>query len=248
MKKYPVLFVITFCLSFFVNQQSYGQAAILALLFGDKVASENFNLSLELGSTYMGYSNLDNSKSSKLGINFGIGGNIKVADNWFISPNIYFLARRNAQFSSLSLDSGNPSLDANFQDVNASIDLNYIDIPIFFSYQTNNKKFRYSIGPQVSFLNSSKATYKGAEGDFVQSINSSTGNIDYGAVADFGYILGKAHKGKGIHLHLRYYYGMTDVFTDEISANDNRNSFLSLHLSLPFITDELAKKNLDELD
>ncbi|AZQ64868.1 PorT family protein [Flammeovirga pectinis] len=248
MRKTSLLFIITFCLSFFATQQSYGQAAILALLFGDKVASENFNISLELGSTYMGYSNLENSKSSKLGLNFGIAGNIKIADNWFVSPSAYFLARRNAQFSSLSLDSGNPSLDANFQNVNTSIDLNYIDVPIFISYQTNNKKFRYSVGPQVSFLNSSNATFKGAEGKFVQDVGGSTGSLDYGAIADFAYILGKAHKGRGIHLHLRYYYGMTDVFTDEISSGYNRNSFVSLHLSLPFITDALAKKNLEELD
>ena len=73
----------------------HAQAALFAILFGDKVASGKFNISLELGGAFPNYSNISNTDLSKLGINFGIGGNLKLSENWFLSPNIYFLAKRN---------------------------------------------------------------------------------------------------------------------------------------------------------
>lgn len=242
MKK-AFLLVITF---FVISSTLHAQAAIFALLFGDKVASENFNISLEIGGTFHGYSNLDNNDRSKMGINFGIGGNIKLSENWFISPNAYFLAKRNIQLKAFSLDTGNTALDNEFMGVPTSVDLNYIDVPIFFSYQTNNRKYRFSIAPQISFLQKSRGTFEGPDGDLTKSLKGYTEKTDYGMMLDFAYILGKAHKGKGIHIHLRYYYGFTDILNDQISAADNRSNYLSLHLSFPFITDELAAKNLEQ--
>lgn len=242
MKK-TLVFVITF---FIASSTLHAQAALLALIFGDKVASENFNLSLELGGTFPGYTNIDNTDKSDIGINFGIAGNIKLSENWFISPNAFFLARRNIQLKEFSLDTGNDELDAEFMNVPTSVTLNYIDIPIFFSYQTNNKKYRFSIAPQVSFLQKSRGVFDNPKGDFTRNFDGYTRDVDYGMMLDFGYILGKAHKGKGIHLHIRYYYGFTDILNDQISTANNRSNYLSLHLSLPFITDELAAKNLEE--
>ena len=82
-------------------------------------------------------------------------------------------------------------------------------------------------------------------GNFDQDFEPFVNSTDYGVIADFGYILGQAHKGKGVHIHLRYYYGMTDIFKDGVSTEDNNASYISFHLSLPFITDELAAKNLE---
>ncbi|MBU2951870.1 PorT family protein [Tamlana agarivorans] len=241
MKK-TLLLGLTF---FIITTNSQGQAALFALLFGDQVASENFNISLEAGGTFMGYTNLEDSKRSKMGINFGIGGNIKLNENWFICPNIYLLAKRNLFLNNFSLDSGNSILDANFIDVPTKISLNYIDVPVFLSYQTNNKKYRFSLAPQVSFLQKSRGEFQRPEGHFIQNFDGYTRDVDYGMMVDFAYVLGKAHKGKGIHIHLRYYYGFTDILKDQISNADNRSNYLSLHLSLPFITDELAEKNLE---
>lgn len=233
------------CLFLELTTSLHAQAALFALLFGDKVATENFNVSLEAGGTFMSYSNLEDHGKSKMGLNFGIGGNIKLNENWFICPNIYFLAKRNLFLNHYSLNSGNPDLDFLFKDAPTRITLNYIDIPVFFSYQTNNKRYRFSLAPQLSLLQKSRAEFQRSEGDFTQNFDGYTRDVDYGMMADIGYILGKAHKGKGIHIHLRYYYGFSDILKDQISTAHNRSNYLSLHLSLPFITDELAEKNLE---
>ncbi len=237
-----LLFIAAFC----SIQKASGQAAIIALLVGDKVASENFNLSMELGGNFSQFSNLQNTKGRPLAINFGIAGNLLLSKNWFLSPTIYFLSRRKLDLSSLSLNSGNLNLDKEFMDKPAQIKVGYIDIPIFLFFQTNSKKFRFGMAPQVSFLVGSEAVITGDQGDFKQNFESFTNDMDYGLLGDFAYILGKAHQGKGIHLHLRYYYGLADVFTSDFSSDDNLASYFSFHISLPFITDELAAKNLAE--
>jgi hypothetical protein len=238
------LLVITINLSF--TAQLKGQAAIVALLFGDQVASEKFNISMEAGGVFAHYANLPDTKRSRMGINFGIGANLQLAQNWYFSPQVYFLAARNVRFKTYSLETGKPGLDEEFMNVPATLEPRYTEIPILFSFQTNNKKFRYSLGPQVSFLRKAYATFSGEEGEFKQDFESYLNKVDYGPVADVCYILGKALKGRGIFVHARYYYGLADIFNDKLSTDINRMGYFSLHLSLPFITDELAAKNLEQ--
>lgn len=225
-----------------------GQAAIIAILFGDKVASENFNISMEVGGAYANFSDLDNVDWAKFGLNFGIAGNARLSKNFFVSPGIYFLARRNMLISSFNLNTGTPELDQQFQNVSGELSLSYIDIPILLSYQTNNKKFRFSLAPQISILQDADAIYKGESGDFHSNLRSDLESVDYGGMIDIAYVLGKAHKGRGIFIHARYYQGFTDVIKTSVSPSNNQISFFSFHLSLPFITDELAEKNLKEFE
>jgi len=246
MKKHTLIIgLLIFILHLSFTQQIKGQAAIVALIFGDQVASEKFNISMEAGGVFANYSNMPDTKRSRMGINFGIGANLQLSQNWYFSPQIYFVATRNVRFKAYSLDTGTPGLDAEFMNVPATLDLRYNEIPILFSFQSNNKKFRYSLGPQFSFLRKANATFVGEEGEFKQDFKSYVNKVDYGPVADVCYILGKALKGRGIFVHARYYYGLADIFNDKFSADVNRMGYFSLHLSLPFITDELAAKNLE---
>ena len=240
-----IIGLLIFILHLSFTQQIKGQAAIVALIFGDQVASEKFNISMEAGGVFANYSNIPDTKRSRMGINFGIGANLQLSQNWYFSPQIYFVATRNVRFKAYSLDTGKPGLDDEFMNVPATLDLKYNEIPILFSFQSNNKKFRYSLGPQVSFLRKANATFVGEEGEFKQDFKSYVNKVDYGPVADVCYILGKALKGRGIFVHARYYYGLADIFNDKFSADVNRMGYFSLHLSLPFITDELAAKNLE---
>jgi hypothetical protein len=228
----------------FHANESRGQAAILALLFGDQVASENFNLSLELGVAQPWFTNLDGTDRSKLGINFGIGTNIKLSDNWFICPNAYFLANRGIQLQAATPLSANPELNMLFANSETAINLRYIDVPVFLHYQTDNEKFRFGVAPQISFLSNAEAIYDGPDGEFKEDLKDEMSSIDYGFIGNITYILGKAHKGRGVHLHLRYYQGLGSIFDSGFSSEDVRAQYVSLHLSLPFITDELAAKNL----
>lgn len=224
-------------------QKAYSQAAILAIIFGDKVASEEFNLSLELGGNFSTISNFTDIKRTNE-INFGLGLNFKLSDQIYLSPSVFFISKRKFNFSSYSLSTGNVNIDNEFIHKSGNGNLNYIDVPVLLWYQIN--KVRLGIGPQVSFLTKSNLVFYGDNGDFIQDIRDNTSNIDYGFMTSVGYELGKARKGKGIFIQARYYQGFADIYNDQINTQSNHGSYFSVHLSLPFISDELANKNLED--
>ncbi len=243
MKKSRILVLIT-TLTFSIGvQKAYSQAAILAIIFGDKVASEEFNLSLELGWNFSTVSNFTNIKRTNA-TNFGLGCNFKLSEKFYLSPSIFFLSKRKYNFSSYSLNTGVDNIDNEFMNKSGNGNLSYIDVPVLLWYEIN--KVRLGVGPQVSFLTSSNLVFNGDQGDFTQNIKDNTNNIDYGIVASVGYELGKARKGKGIFIQAKYYQGFADIYNDQINTQSNQGSYFSIHLSLPFITDELANKNLLE--
>jgi len=241
MKK-AFLYTFAFAALSAISQKVSAQAAIIALLFGDQVASEKFNISMELGANFSQFSDVPNSDQFKPDINFGIAGNIMLAEHWFLSPTAYFLARRRLALSGYYPNTGNPALDQEFANSDAEFMVDFIEIPVLLAYQTNNKKWRFGLGPQFSILKKSEIEVFGSDGDLVQDYKSNISSTDYGVLSSIGYAVGEARKGKGIYVQLRYYQGFNDLL-EELPGN-NLGSYFSVHVSLPFITDELAKKNL----
>lgn len=222
---------------------TYSQAAIIAAIFGDKVASEKFNLSMEIGVPLTNYSNIEGNKPN-LGINFGIAGNIKINDSWSVSPTAYFLAKRSFDIKSFSLESPDTHLNELYNNVPTTLELNYIQIPVFINYNIPNSKFRVGLAPQVSFKQNVDATFSSEIGKFEQAVGTRVNDIDYGVIVNLSYYLQYKRNGKGLYVSLRYNQGFTDVFKDSFIEGTNRNHYLSFNISLPFLTDELAKKNL----
>jgi len=212
-----------------------GQAAIMAFIFGDKVASENFHLSMEIGGNFTHYSSLENFDRTRLGINFGISGNIKLSERFYISPGIFFLGNRNIKFNNLSLKSPSPSLNENFNNVATELNMNYYDVPILFSYLNKKGNFKYSIGPQFSFLKSSEMVYLGEQGEFTENFDYNTKSSDFGFIADIAFIFKNYNGNKDMHIHARYYFGTQDIFSSNFSSAKNKASYFSVILSFPFI-------------
>ena len=97
----------------FSSSVIHGQAALLVLLFGEKVASENFYFSLKAVTNYSTTSNIDHAKYN-WGYNFGLGMNIKLNDKLLITPDFMPLSNKGAK-NVVPLLTGNSDLDALFQ-------------------------------------------------------------------------------------------------------------------------------------
>lgn len=177
--KKPLLSTLVVVILLGISQMANAQAALIALLFGDKVATEEFNISMEFGVNFSHFSELPDSKQYRHSINFGIAGNLMLSDNWYLSPTAYFLSGRNVEINSYSLNSDNAELNDVFSDESATLNLKYIDVPILFAYQTNNKKFRFGAGPQISFLTGANMDISSDYGDFSEEYKSQVNNIDY---------------------------------------------------------------------
>ncbi len=225
---------IIFIAFIFFAQYSSAQAALFALIFGDKVATENFNVGLEFGIPYAVISSVSET-SSKTGITFGIAGNIKVNENWSVHPTAYFLSRRGVEFDQLSLISNDIELNDKFQNVPTELTVNYIDVPVFLNYRFTDSPFKIGIAPQISFRTGSQAIFSNDQGDFEASVKDVTNSTDLGMILQVGYVFYSKKFDKEIHAQLRYFQGFNDVYDDSFVTGTNKSSYIGLAFSFPFV-------------
>lgn len=231
-------------LSSFTMAVSYGQAALIVLILGDKVATEQFHLSIDGALNLSSLSGLEESKMGA-GVNFGLGTHIKLGEKWHLKPEFKPLSRKKAT-SINTLTTVPPELTID----NSKVTLNYIDIPVLLQYNIA-PSFYVSAGPQISFLTSAYQFSNGKLEDGNEStikIDSKSlfNNIDFSFPVEAGYTLRLATKRStstmDINVFARYEYGFMEVFKDP-EVGSSKVSLFQIGLSLPFIktAEELAK-------
>ncbi|MCK4879979.1 MAG: PorT family protein [Bacteroidales bacterium] len=214
-----------------------GQAALLVLIFGEKVASEHFYFSLKVGASYSMITNVEEGKN-RPAANFGLINNIKLTDRLFLTPEFLPLATRGVKDVPI-LTTGDPNLDELL--VNPSSTdrkLSYIDIPVLLRYQLSERLW-ISAGPQISFLTGAKDIYNsepinGAVLTTEIEIKENLASIDLGGVIDISCMLAKPIAGKGVILYLRYNLGFIDMVKDN-TGDPRRNSAIQFGAAFPFI-------------
>ena len=215
------------------------QAALLLLLFGDKVASENFYFSLNLGANYANLNGLDDSKG-KFGLNFGLMATIKLSDKWYLVPEFAALSGKGAKDIQY-IPSGIPELDNLMENPDASsMNLNYIDVPVILNYVVTEKLW-IGTGPHFSFNTSAKNEYDievqpEDELEYYQGSQLEWNTFDFGWAFEVSYNLWEARAGKGLNVNFRYTLGLTDIIKDN-QGDAVTNSVFQLSFSFPFIAD-----------
>lgn len=221
------------------------QAALLVLLFGDKVASENFYFSLKAGANYSNLSGLDDTKGA-FGLNFGLQATIKLSEKWDLIPEFTPLSKKGAKDIAY-LSSGIPELDNLIGTPDASrMDMNYIDVPVILNYHPT-KKIGIGTGPQFSFLTSAENQYeKNVQPEdeliYEQGSQLDWNTFDFGWAFEFTYKLWQARGGDGLNINLRYTLGLTDIIKDN-PGDAVTNSVFQFSLSFPFIAKDEEEGN-----
>ena len=220
--------------------QSRAQAAIFVLIFGDKVASENFHLSLDIGVNISNMSGYDDGKGM-VGMNFGLGTHIKFNDRWFLAPEIKPVSRKGAR------DVTNPIKPIEGFDVsetNSRIKLNYLEIPILVQYRLQSGWY-FSAGPQLSFLTSANQETEiiltnGTTVDVEQGIQSKFKDFDWAFPVEIGYAFKDKRGGKGMDIRARYSYGFNEIFEDDTGFSSNHSTFQFI-ATFPFVETKEGK-------
>ena len=199
---------------------SYGQAALIVLILGDKVATEQFHLSIDGAINLSSFTGLEESKLGA-GVNFGLGTHIKLGEKWHLKPEFKPLSRKKA--TSINTITNVPGVEGGeFTIDNSKVTLNYINIPVFLQYNIT-PQFYVSAGPQISFLTSANQFSIGKLEDGKEStikIDSESlfNNIDFSFPVEAGYTLRLATKRTtstmDINIFARYEYGFMEVFKD----------------------------------
>jgi len=224
-------------------QMLRGQAALLVLIFGEKVATENFYFSLKAGVSYSMITNVDEGKN-RIGGNFGLINNIRLTDRLYLTPEFLPLSPRGVREVPI-LSTGYPELDDLL--INPSSTdrkLSYIDVPVLLRYRLT-ERLMVSAGPQISFLTGAADSYRsepleGVELTTELDIRDAIKPVDVGAALDISYLFSEPMGGKGLILYLRYNLGFMDMIKNN-SGDPRRNSAIQFGAAFPFI----EKQDLD---
>jgi len=84
-RKKGLRFLLICLLGIFTVTVSYGQAGLLVLILGDKVATENLFLSIDGALNISSLPGLDENKLI-VGVNYGLGVHIRINDKWTLKP------------------------------------------------------------------------------------------------------------------------------------------------------------------
>ena len=102
--------ILTILLVMFLAPLVRGQAGLLVLLLGDKVATENFYFSIKLGANEANLPGIDGT-SIRGGFNYGLLANLKLSDKFFLVGEFAPLSPKGAKDLPL-YTTGDPNLDA----------------------------------------------------------------------------------------------------------------------------------------
>jgi hypothetical protein len=223
---------------------TYGQAALIVLILGDKVATEQFHLSIDGALNLSTFPGLEEGKMGT-GVNFGLGTHIKLGEKWHLKPEFKPLSRKKST-SVVPLISVPGEITAD----ESKFTLNYIDVPVFLQYNITPQLY-LSAGPQVSFLTGANQYSIGKMEDEREStlkidVESFFNTVDFSFPVEVGYTVKLANKKTtsvmDINIFARYEYGFLEIMKDP-STGSSKISLFQVGLSLPFIktAEELAK-------
>lgn len=232
MKKLFTRIFISLTLFFATSSIVKGQAALLVLIFGDKIATEKFHLSIDAGINISSMPGLKAAKST-FGVYFGLGTFIKINDKWALTPEFKPISPRGAK-SVLPLRDYSSVLT----NINYNIELNYIDVPIIAQYKITPQIF-VGAGPQISFLSSAKQVSTGTlpagpNVDIEEKMKENFKSVYFSVPLEVGYSLSDFRKGKGMDIKFRYNIGASEMINNN-KYGSTTGSTIQLFFSFPFV-------------
>jgi hypothetical protein len=230
--------IITFSILFY-SLSSQGQI-LISLLLGDKLNSDKLEFGLDGG---VNFSSLSGVGGSSVGnFNLGFYFDFKTKHKWMIHTGVIVKSSLGAKgIAPYFLN--NPDLDNAFIGGEVERKLNYFNVPVLIKRSFDNH-FSVEGGIQLGLMHKASDEFKAAVNQkddltYKVDIKDQYHPLDAGLVAGIGYRL---LKGKGMHLSLRYYYGLVDVTIDD-SGTDVYNRSMYLNVGIPI---GAGKKKSDE--
>ena len=184
---------------------------VLAMLFGDKLASDNFNIGLEIGMNLANVTDLSGAAFAR-GTLFGLFGSWRFSEHYHLFTGLIPLSAKGAKDAD-PIPLNDAALDPLIVGGKMERNLGYLDIPVLVQWaQHRDGGIRVGAGPQLGILLSANDRYAGTtpqgtstvvENDIEQSIE----RFDGGVAFDAEYRI----PGLGIGIGVRYYQGLTDI-------------------------------------
>jgi len=181
---------------------------IIALLFGDKLNSDEVEFGLVISPTITNITNTEGKAKSDL--NLGLYFNVKISDNLYLHPEVTVKGSFGAKDLPV-YPTGNDSLDRLFSTGTVQRNIRAICLPMLLRFRIY-KSFFGQAGIQCDWLLNTKDVFKaevnGNDLRYTIKLEEEVPRFDIGLTAGLEY---KLKKDKGMSLGVRFYYGGTDV-------------------------------------
>lgn len=157
-----------------------------------------------------------------VGFNTGFFVEIPIADKFIFQPEIIYSAQG-------SKSEGEYIIDSSVYNVEATLKMNYINVPLMIKYKVANK-FYLEAGPYIGFLTSAKVKAK------ISGIGSDTEDIkDLFKSTDFGIGIGMNYDFTDIiFANARYQTSLSEIGDSDEGGNNIKNSVFQIGLGFRF--------------
>jgi hypothetical protein len=208
--------------------------ALLIILFGDKLSTENFQAGINASLSASNFTGLDNT-NYRISWAFGAFFEIKLNDQWSLQPELTIKTPGGARDMPPDFYLDDEVIDTLFNDVTVTTSMNYVTIPIYIKYTTGH--WGFGLGPQFGYLTSATDNYSGGTlfGDdfnLDRKVKDNYNSWDVGTTFMVDYLFSPDKRMLSTRLTLKYYLGLTDVFKDNPGSAVTNSLFL-LSLGIP---------------
>ncbi|MBU1014021.1 MAG: PorT family protein [Bacteroidetes bacterium] len=228
---------MTLALNFLIIGASYGQVAILLLIFGDKLASEDLHLSIDGALNASNISKMGNG-STLYGLNFGLGLHMNLNERWQFNPQFKPLSQK-------GIKNTNPLIDLPSELVltHTDLKLSYIEFPVMMRYNVT-PDFFIAVGPQLSLLSSASQKSIGKytndlEAELKLDAKEFFNKVSFSFPIELGYWIYFSNKKSSseikLNLFARYCHEFSRAFNDKQSFGNARISTFQFGVSFPTI-------------
>jgi len=184
---------------------------VLGILFGDKLASDNFNIGFEIGMNLSTVGDLNGAAVTR-GTLLGLFGTWRFSEHYHLFTGVLPLSPKGAKDAD-PIPLNDPVLDPLVAAGKMERNLGYIDVPVLLQWaQHRDGGVRIGAGPQLGIMLSANDRYAAStpQGTAVVvevDIEKSIERFDAGIAFDAEYRI----TGLGLGIGLRYYQGLTDL-------------------------------------
>ncbi len=214
----------------FVASLAHSQV-LIALLFGDKLTTDKFELGIRLAGNWDNVTGWGETKT-RFDFGFGIYGTLKLSQKLSLQPELLFKDPRGANKVPADVFD-NPNLEPLLENASVSAKLAYVSVPVLLKYYLT-PHLSLGFGPQFGYLSSARKEYVAqvySEDDLIykEDIKSTLNDFDFSLAFNLEF---KLPLKKAIHIGLRYYLGLTDIIKDN-SGDSVKNSVIQINLGIP---------------
>jgi hypothetical protein len=213
--------------------------ALLAILFGDKLSTETFQMGMNIDLGWSGVSSIDGS-SLKRAFSFGAYGEFKLSDHWRLQPELTIKTPGGAQ----GLAYGDPAVpfeligDSLVDDavLNGSVtrSAGYVSLPVLLKYVAG--PIGIGAGGQVGYMTRANDRLESdvlqGQLQLEQDVTDALNRWDGGLVFSLEYALKPSLQMRSMRINAKYYLGLADTVKDN-PGDAVKNSILFVGLDIP---------------